>query len=66
MADPGEHRYEVRQGYQARSVTLHAWSWDELVALATSLGYVSGEPTYVWSSATDREWLGPPVTFAAY
>ena len=66
VADPGEHRYEVRQGFGARGVRVVSWSWDELLADARSSGYVSGDPVYVWDSATDPAWLGPPVTFAAF
>jgi hypothetical protein len=64
-ADPGEHRYEVREGYQARRVAVLAWSWAELLAAASSY-QLTGEPAYVWDSATSADWTGPPVRFAAF
>jgi hypothetical protein len=66
VADPGEHRYEVRQGFQPRKVQLLARSILELETVTHSAGYVSGEPSYVWWSGLDPDHTGPPVYFAAY
>lgn len=65
-ATSGDHRYEVREGYQLRKVSVQAWSWAEVLEGARAAGYVSGRPVYVWSSSTDPTWLGPPVIFAAF
>lgn len=66
VADRGEHRYELRQGFQPRKVRMLARSILELEALALGAGYVSGEPSYVWWSGNDPDHTGPPVYFAAY
>jgi hypothetical protein len=66
VADVGEHRYEIRQGFQPRKVRMLARSVLELEQLALAAGYVSGEPSYVWWSAQDPDHTGPPVYFAAY
>lgn len=66
VADPGEHRYELRQGYQPARVRMLARTLLELDELVQGAGYVSGEPSYVWWSDQDPDHTGPPVYFASY
>lgn len=63
--DPGEHAYEVGQGYQP---TVVLWSADtradgERAALASMFGEV---PAYRWESESLEDWRGPPVVFMSW
>jgi hypothetical protein len=61
VAAPGEHRYEVRQGFQPRRVRLFARTVDELLDLAGQ-----GDAGYRWESWRDPTWTGPPSIYAAF
>jgi hypothetical protein len=59
---PGQHAYEVGQGFQPDVVRL---SGTDLVRQV--LGVMGGElPSYVWESASITDWRGPPVLFVAW
>lgn len=63
--DPGEHGYEVAQGFGPLMVWVRAWSrreaWTELVR------EMGGEvPAYEWSSDESESWRGPPVGFLSW
>jgi len=62
---PGEHGYEVAQGFQPESVRLRAWDRDG--ALAEAIRAMGGEvPGYVWDSRSVMDWTGPPVLFVSW
>jgi hypothetical protein len=54
----GRHRYEVAQGFQPECVRVRRWN------LADGVRYVieqfGRQPSFVWSSHEDPDWLGPP------
>lgn len=63
--DPGEHAYEVAQGFQPVMVRVsaatRALAWAELVRCQ------GGEvPAYEWDSGDSEEWTGPPVGFLSW
>jgi hypothetical protein len=63
--DPGEHAYEVAQGFQPVTVRIFAASraraWAELVRCQ------GGEvPAYEWDSGDSEDWTGPPVGFLSW
>jgi hypothetical protein len=62
VADAGQHRYEVAQGFQPATVRVRAYGRGVAVwAACRALG--SEAPAYLWDSASDREWRGPPAIF---
>jgi hypothetical protein len=63
--DPGEHAYEVAQGFQPVMVRIsaatRALAWAELVRAQ------GGEvPAYEWDSGDTEDWTGPPVGFLSW
>jgi hypothetical protein len=65
IAESGDHRYEVRQGFQPEAVRVRGWTdsevWTDLVRA------MGGElPAYEWESSTATDWRGPPVRFLAW
>jgi hypothetical protein len=65
IADSGDHRYEVRQGFQPVARRVQGWTdaevWTDLVRA------MGGElPAYEWESSTATDWRGPPVRFLAW
>jgi hypothetical protein len=64
IAGPGEHSYEVRQGFQP--VAVRAW-FDSREAACSGLVRASGgRLSYRWDSDADPRWRGPPVVFAGW
>ena len=64
VAGVGEHRYEVRQGYQPRALRSAAWSEREGLA---ELVAAMGSPAYTWDSQeAGGVWNGPPVLFLSW
>lgn len=65
VAGAGQHRYEVRQGFQPEAVRLSADTFDEAWRLA--VGMMGGElPSYEWESRECQDWTGPPIAFLAW
>jgi hypothetical protein len=63
--DKSEHRYEVRQGFQPAAVRVYAG--DLASARLELLRLMGGElPSYEWSSASARDWRGPPAGYVAW
>jgi hypothetical protein len=63
--EPGEHAYEVAQGFGPVAVRLRAWTRAE--ARREAIGTMGGEvPAYEWESDECATWTGPPVTFLAW
>lgn len=59
--DPGEHSYEVAQGFGP--VAVRARTWGRLDAVARAIETMGGEvPRYQWESSECLTWTGPPVT----
>jgi hypothetical protein len=65
VADAGQHRYEVRQGFQPEAVRLTAATFEDAWRIAVAM--MGGEiPAYEWESAQCKDWTGPPVAFFAW
>jgi hypothetical protein len=59
------HRYEVRQGRQP--VAVRVWAQTMRDGLRELIRASGGEtPSYVWDSASQDDWRGPPVLYAAW
>jgi hypothetical protein len=59
---PGQHAYEVGQGFQPERVR-----FDGTDLVRGVLEIMGGEvPSYVWESSTLNDWRGPPVLFLAW
>jgi hypothetical protein len=60
----GLHRYEVAQGFQPRSVPIHADTSDEVLGWAET--FMGTPPERVWRSRDEAEWAGPPALLASW
>ena len=64
VADPGEHSYEVAQGYQVGVAEIEHRTLDVLISAVVRR--MNGPPTYEWDSGDDSEWRGPPARYMAW
>jgi hypothetical protein len=60
------HRYEVAQSFQPRVVPVYGRSADEAIEAASHRWMGGRQPTYVWSSAQQREWKAPPAVWVSW
>jgi hypothetical protein len=60
----GQHRYEVAQGFQPRTVTITAATIDEVLDQAAIA--VGAQPERVWRSSEREDWEGPPAVWASW
>lgn len=63
VAAPGEHSYEVAQGYPVIPVEVE---YATRAGLEELLLHRQGEPVYRWTSAEDPDWRGPPAAYWAW
>lgn len=62
VAAAGQHRYEVAQGFQPAMVRVRAYG--PLVAIREACRALGvEEPAYMWYSAAEESWRGPPAIF---
>jgi len=60
--EPGEHSYEVGEGFQP--VAVRAVAWDAAGAFGVGIGIMGGEvPAYTFDSGSDPDWRGPPLLY---
>jgi len=60
----GRHRYEVGQGFRPRVRQIVGRSEEEVLAIAAER--MGEDPEYVWDSAGDETWAGPPAVWASW
>jgi hypothetical protein len=60
----GSHRYEVAQGFQPRSLRLIDRSREAVIERASA--EMGRPPAYVWRSADEAEWDGPPACWCTW
>lgn len=65
VLDPGEHAYEVGQGYQAPVLVLPLATREAGIAAAIRAMW-DEEPAYRWESEPGEDWRGPPVVFLSW
>lgn len=61
---PGLHRYEVAQGFQPDTVTVHGRTFEAVMAQAAEA--MGGAPAEVWTSDETIGWQGPPAVWAMW
>ena len=60
----GTHRYEVAQGFQPRSLRFFDRTQDAVIERASA--EMGAPPAYIWRSATDHAWTGPPSCWCVW